>query len=161
MKIKKRKCYFITLVLMALVIIVACNCSSDVKVDSNKFNLITMAAMNADSWPMPKLSEKEASLVDSISRLDAFINYHNAYQQLIKKTSSYFANLGSEEIEEFTQNGTDTAFISDFMKKMNSCINIEIEIKAVEEAGKDFDKMIKGLELTEAERIALIIKKFK
>ena len=47
------------------------------------------------------------------------------------------------------------------MRKMDSCINIEIEIKAVEEASKDFDKMIKGVELTEAERIALIIKKFK
>lgn len=69
--------------------------------------------------------------------------------------------MSSEEIEEFTQNGTDAAFISDFMRKMDSCINIEIEIKAVEEASKDFDKMIKGVELTEAERIALIIKKFK
>ena len=115
--------------------------------------------MSADSWPMPELSEKEANLVDSISKLDEFVNYHAAYQQLIKKTSSYYASLDSDELEALAENGADSVFLSNFMKKMSSCINIEIELKMMEKTGRDFDKIIAGIDLTEREKIALIIKK--
>lgn len=159
---EKKSFGFFYLFLIAFSTLLVHGCNSDERIDANKLSIVSMVAtMNADSWPMPELSEKEETLVDSISKLDEFVNYHAAYQQLIKKTSSYFANLDSEELEALTKNGTDSVFLSNFMKKMCSRINIETELKAVEKAEQIFDKKIMGVELTEGEKIALIIKRFK
>lgn len=138
------------------------SCNSDIKPATNELNAIALASfMSPDSWPMPELSEKELQLVDSIFKLDVFVKYHKAYQQLIKKTNSYFAGLSSNELEELAKNSTDSVFLSTFMTKMKSHIDIQKELEAVEKAGKDFDMAIADIELTEAEKAALIIKRFK
>lgn len=138
------------------------NCTPNSKSVVDDLSFINIATiMNTDSWPMPELSEKEAHLVDSISKLKEYVNYHKAYQQLIQKTKSYFASLTPKELEELAKNGSDAAFLSEFMRKMKSCIDIKKELDLVEKTERDFDEIITGLELTEAEKIALIIKKFK
>ncbi|WP_458409720.1 hypothetical protein [Bacteroides congonensis] len=159
--VMKIKCFKWLFILISMFFLMQ-SCSSDSSSVAADLNIISMATiMNADTWPIPELSEEEALLVDSISKLEEYVNYRKAYQQLIKKTNSYFASLSSEELEELAKNGTDDVFLSGFMKKMKSRIDIKKEVGAVEKAGNDFDRAIAGLELTEAEKVALIIKRFK
>lgn len=164
MRIEKKSFCFLLSIMFAVgtISLLIQSCSCDTKPIANDLNIISLVSfMDPDTWQMPELSEKEANLVDSISKLEEYINYRNAYKQLIEKSNSYFASLSPKELEELAKNATDSVFVSNFMSRMKSSINIKNELRTVEKASNEYDKIIGGLKLTEAEKIALIIKKFK
>lgn len=133
------------------------SCSSDKNISVNNDWLSVAAIMSMDDIPVPELSEKEAALVDSISKLKEFIEYHECCNKIRKKIIPYISKLTQEDLNELAQKSTDSIYISDFTSRMKAQLDIEKEFDDTEKSRKNFEKQIETIKFTPSERMALIV----
>ncbi|KAA5413758.1 hypothetical protein [Bacteroides cellulosilyticus] len=155
-KIRNPLCLKNTLVIIFISFTtINCESNKDILVNNDWFNVATIVSMV--DIPVPELSEEEATLIDSISGMKEFIEYHEYCDKLRRKMIPYISKLTQEELNELAQKGTDSTYISDFTFKMKSQLDIEKEFEAAGKARKNFEKRIEAIKFTPSERIALII----
>lgn len=137
----------------------SCNFSNNVPVTGNLIN--AFALTNWDNMPLPELTQEEAALVDSISKLKEYVEYRKCNKELMKKITSYLAEMTQEEQDELRKNGTDSLYLSEFSAKVQSQLDIKEELQAVDKAYKAYEEEIKALKLSALARVALLVKTFQ
>lgn len=147
------------MIVFATFFLSSCNSNSDASVTGNLIN--AFALIDWDNVPLPELTQEETALVDSISKLKEFAEYHKCNKELMKKFVPYLEQMSKEEQDELRKNGTDSLYLSEFTAKVRAQLNIEEELKAMDKACKAYEEEIKTLKLSTFERVALMIKLYQ
>ncbi len=128
----------------------SCHISKSVYVPEEIANLM----MSSDSL---SISDDRLETIKSIMKTKEFKKYAKALQRLDKKMEPYIAKLDKNEVEALRVNRKDADYVSAFVTKLESGIDVGAENIKVKKTLNDLEDVMEGRNLSVLEKTLLLI----